>query len=365
MKKALFIPYHGPNVDMCCNVAEVLEGYGVEPCFFAHEKEAQRALRYRKIFFQSFENNRSVSSVIDMLKPDIVISPHNLNPIGYLFVKHAKKRKIPTLLLHEGGSEVSKFLEEKKKTGYGGREVFPTSFRDKLGLVVFVIKKRVYGNMYMAHTGSDILAVASEKAKEFMLELGIKSDIVVTGQPRFDDIINNRYNDKKIREKYMVNDFVLILTSIVVVDGIWPSEKLVGFIRALSDILKDLGKDFIIKIHPRESVDFYKKIDSELKISKEDLYGLIHACDMVVSIPSTTTIESLMFKKTVILPDFLTKKPYSKELTPTVGVDSYQELREALEEGSKRIVLEDLERFTYRLDGKSSCRVAELVMEVI
>jgi hypothetical protein len=107
-------------------------------------------------------------------------------------------------------------------------------------------------------------------------------------------------------------------------------------------MVKQLDAQLIVKIHPREDYNFYKDIDDGLKVTKQDLYELINIADFVVSIPSTTTLEALLFKKKVFVPDFLTKNSYSQELENNCFED-----------------------FVFKTDGLSSKRVAKVLEEAM
>jgi len=362
MKKTImFMVYHNPTVHMCCNVADKLDKTKFKSVFVAYEEDAKQSLEKRNIPYYS--KSKPAKKIIQEIEPDLVITPHNLNPIGYLMMRNAKRLGIKTLLLHEGGSEQSQFLE-KKKGKKTKDKLLPMDLDDALLLLIFKINKCRFGNLYVAHSGSDVVAVMSEKAKKFMQSLKIKSDIVVTGQPRFDDIINKKYDEEKIRKKYKIKKkkTVLLLTSIVVVDGIWSPEKLQSFIITLNDITKELDYQLIIKIHPREKKKFYEKIDSNLKIITDDLYDVMNIADVIISIPSTTTLEALMFEKPVIIPDFLTKKSYANELGLT-GCQNYDELKEMIQKIPKD--KGNIEEFVYKTDGKSSERVANLIGDLL
>lgn len=383
MKKVLFIPYHGPTVHMFHNVKKELDKKNIETLFISPSHMATEALEKRNIPYKKLESyNTTIKNILLKEKPDIVITPHNLNPIGYLFIRKANKMKKKTLLMHEGGSEVSKFLDKKKPPRQKNQikkisDMTKISMTDRIDLFNFKIKKKILGKQYVAHSGCKIITVMSEQAKEFLQSMRInkKSEIIITGQPRFDDIINQTYNKNKIlKELHITNkkkNLILLLTSIFVVDGIWSQEKMEKFLINLKQILNKIENiELLVKIHPRENISFYTKIfQNKVKVIKNyDLYKLIYISDIVISLPSTTTVESLLFKKPVIVPDFLTRKPYSSNFKSLIGCNDFLEISNKINDlmnKDMKILNEDLSYTIYKDDGKSSERVAKVIEESI
>jgi len=364
---------------MCYNVSKELKERNIESIFISPGEDATKSLTKNNIDFKTLQQYKeTIQNILEIEKPNIVITPHNLNPIGYLFVKNARKKYIPTLLLHEGGSEVSKYLRKKKPIRKKNvlRDIeskIPLTGMDKFELLLMKITKILRGKQFVAHNGSDYVAAMSPFAKQFLEELGIKANIVVTGQPRFDDIIKKEFNKPAIMKRLNLETrkkIVLILTSIFVVDGIWKSEKLESFISTLVNNLEKIEEvEPILKIHPRESVEYYKKIIGDrIKIFQdEDLYEIISVSDLIISLPSTTTVEALLFKKKILIPDFLTRKPYSEAFKTVLGCKSHEEIIENVKKNLRKDIKREeanLSYYIYKDDGKSSGRVAKLIERI-
>lgn len=226
---------------------------------------------------------------------------------------------------------------------------------------------------------SEKYAVFGYAFRDILIKRGGDPDkIVVTGQPRFDILVNKKYYKKWIYEKLNINreKGIVFFASTDLSD----TEKEMT-VSGLCAAMKDFpDKQLVIKPHPSDDGAMFehlvRKLDSDAIIVYSHLYELLHACDVLLTTWSTVGLEAMLFDKPVIVIN----------LMDIAAVSTYVEKGAALEaktaEDIKRtlkMVLYDpktieemkinrqkyVENYTYKPDGKASERVAKLIQKMI
>jgi CDP-glycerol glycerophosphotransferase (TagB/SpsB family) len=150
-----------------------------------------------------------------------------------------------------------------------------------------------------------------------LIKGGEKSEkIMVTGAPRYDSLFRKIGNDKdffrmrlhlKPKQKY-----VCLLTSFVP-EWNTPEHRL-NLLRAVFQSLEKTDFDLLIKLHPREDIkeiqNLIKAISADNRMNQRakiidfanvDLFDVILASDIVVSVRTSAVISALLAKKPLIL----------------------------------------------------------------
>jgi len=133
------------------------------------------------------------------------------------------------------------------------------------------------------------------------------SEVEVTGQSRLDLF---KHKDKICNREALFKSLNIPLSTKLVVFTSQTGElsRRREAARLVFDGLQEMKDIFlVIKLHPGEKMDgFYERLAKEckfsnLKVSKGDLYELLYACDVMLSVHSTTISEAIIFDKPVIM----------------------------------------------------------------
>jgi hypothetical protein len=240
---------------------------------------------------------------------------------------------------------------------------------------------------------SDKMAVWGKVFKDAFVKLGIKSKkVVVTGNPRFDILINlkksfNKESFKKDKKISPDKKVLLVATgplSYKSYEDNWNEiiEEMVIFYQTLGRIIeKTPDLQIIFKPHPRDNFEFFRDIVREVPNSivfgKEiDTYELVCACDVLITKNSTVGFEAMVLEKPVICFDFIGRLERNEYVSSgaAIGVSDIEELEPAIKNAvENQDVMKNLRNMQkkfvyergYKLDGHSSRRVADLICDMV
>lgn len=230
------------------------------------------------------------------------------------------------------------------------------------------------------------IAVLSSFAKKAYIQMGVPPDkIFITGQPGFDLIQNKKFNINQLKAELKIpeNKHLSVLATQPLVGFLWTEEENEKFIEIVCNAVRKIPETvLVIKIHPVESMEKYKIILKNLKedsviICKDiDLYELLNACDLLMTVHSTVALEAMIFDKPVITINLTGKPdlfPYA-ESGAAIGVYKEEDLVPAIKntlfnEEIKTKIAQERKKFVYEhaylQDGKASKRVADLIIQLI
>ncbi|MBU0980249.1 MAG: UDP-N-acetylglucosamine 2-epimerase [Nanoarchaeota archaeon] len=225
-----------------------------------------------------------------------------------------------------------------------------------------------------------VTAVYGQMDKDFLVKEGNyePSTVMPIGSQRFDVIA---FSDKLYDKKEIRKDLGLTQkkTVFIATQPIPELEIRYGFIREACNVLKELPVDVIIKVHPTEEEEPYRKLAKEIGIKRcivtksYDSYKAMYASDLVIIATSTIGLEAMIMGKPVMVVNFTGKPdevPYALEgaaLAARTPKEVKQRLEEwhagkaGLEAGMKRYV----KMACAYTDGKSSQRIAKLILKKI
>ena len=344
-------------------------------------------------------SEKNIYNILLDLKPNlIVIGNDSIVPIlPFMFL--AKEMGIPTLLVQDGiigaiSASGKNILRQFNQIKYAKSYIL--AYLNFAKTVTFFTKnpfhciplitkdifmKSIYGNTY-GMNGSTKNALFGNSTREHFIKRGVSTyEIVITGCPRFDYIVNQDRIFNMADIQSIKNKKILVVTQPFLEDGIWSEnfsnnfmEKLVGQLTIINDA------EIVIKCHPRENIKKYDKyIDRwpNIKFCQNEvlLQQLINEAGVIVGINSTVLLEALANNKKVVLLNYLGFDDIYGFLRSSCVYlsNSYAELNDVIarafneqvgctiENNRKKYVYEQL----YAIDGRASTRIVSLMEKLI
>ncbi|MFQ5866780.1 MAG: CDP-glycerol glycerophosphotransferase family protein [bacterium] len=263
-----------------------------------------------------------------------------------------------------------------------------------------LIQRGVYGNhpLYKFPFLVDKVALEGEWVKKLLINMGHSaSKFEITGQPAY-DLLKEKYGKidrSAIYSKYKIDmkAKIILYTSQPLVEGlsnrnnIMPKETIISHREEVREICHSLcnkkGIILLLKPHPNENDDLHYQIVKEIGagnikvISKRaNTSELISIADLLITRHSTTGAEAIVLDKPLIIvnllsiPDSFPYVDYGSALgvyrkeNIWLAVESIfqdKQVNERLKEGRMRFIRD----FAYKLDGKSSRRIAALIESML
>lgn len=239
---------------------------------------------------------------------------------------------------------------------------------------------------------ADRVAVWGESARQVLRGHNVGEErMTLTGSPRFDHLINVPDTEiAKVRSRLRIpdNQMMVLFASMYSLDHYSQfgnfSQILVQVKQAiLRAVHKIDGVCLVVKPHPLEKVKETQKLASGLKNiifaePAEDIRELTKACDVFITLGSTSTMDALIARKLVIFPAFpglVWWDDMYLKCRATYEASSEAELvrcLQAVAEGQREKMLAEkesarqafLHEQVYRTDGQASARIAKLTMQM-
>jgi len=398
MYKVLFVPGQATHVKMLDLVRKELDKHSVS-AIGLNEEKVRESLSQLNFPFRRIEDygKRKIKDIIKSENPDIVVAAFDTAPMQRLFVRAANKLNIPTLHVLEGPIFDWRYRTDYK---FWQRQRWKLFFKNfislinaayplsvKLQLMILYLVYRVTGRPLgrMGHGESLKTAVAGDSCKNTLVSQGVDaSRIVVTGQPRFDELFQKNLNEEMYLNLGIDKDkkTILLTHAHFVEAGMWSQEEedifLSSIIRASSKVP---NSQLIIKLHPWQDINRYRRfLDKESKDiilcgEDTDIYALINLCDVLLTVLSMTALEALIVNKPVIIIDLFgeLESPYvqsgaaigvskKEDIEPVIEKALYnKEIRRNLAQARGKFVYDH----AYKQDGKASKRVADLIIRMV
>lgn len=192
---------------------------------------------------------------------------------------------------------------------------------------------------------ASVVCVLSDEVKSRLISLGRSDgDIVVTGNPAFDELVSDKFVQDALRYRDKMNwqDRFVVGWASQVEPAVHPFTGQKGdpdlperIESALMDwTLASSDRALVVRHHPSE-VRAEPIVGPSIQVSRKDqpVEVLLHACDCLVTIASTVGLQAALVGRPVITYDasVLSKgAPYS-EMGVSVGVNALTELAPAIE----------------------------------
>jgi len=319
--------------------------------------------QFKSEMVSGYENFHLFTRAYTDIKPKILVLYNEKSVIGKSAILAAKKLGIPTLALQHGNISLSSTDDY-----FVARDFICSDSEIDL-------------ESKCCHLASTFSAY-SHYAKEILVKHGglLEKNIVVTGCPRWDVILNKDcFNRKEFLSNIGLNPKK---KTIVVLSQALPVNMYRVFFN--DEVLKSIKQDIkeiqvIWKPHPRESEEEIKELVSKYQIEdiivRKDypLFDVLNASDIVITVHSTAGLEALLFDKPLItlIPegereaDLLKNTPAvlkvvnQKELTKAINlILSDESTRNILKKGRKELIKKNL-----FFKGNASQLNAEMIRE--
>ena len=238
-----------------------------------------------QLFFVSpiiFNQYNNFKKFTEKYNPSIVFISNEMSPDGRLYSCYCSQNNIPTIYIPHAAFPIYDESITRKHFSY--------------------------------------INVPGESDKNYLLIKGEKErKIILTGRPRYEKIyrgsLKKLYKIKdsiENREYYFDRRSFTILFTTSPIDYEAKKRGLDIVVTCLKEL--NLIDSLIIKIHPRESILWYKKRLSELGVNpivvkqEYDIFELINSCDLLLSRTSTTILEAMIIGTPVIILSFMNLK---------------------------------------------------------
>jgi UDP-N-acetylglucosamine:LPS N-acetylglucosamine transferase len=202
--------------------------------------------------------------------------------------------------------------------------------------------------------------------------------VVVTGQPRYDKLVkaNRIFSREEFCAKLRLDPLRKIV--LVATQG-WSMREI--FIKSVLEGLENFPEvQIVIKPHPRENSELYRRVVDEQNVKPEilskssDTIEALYSCDLLVAAFSTVITEALVLGKPAVTLNLTAEDPtpYYKEVTlrvdkkkdlvPAIRKALYDEkVREKLEKERKEFI----PKYAHKQDGKATERIISLIEGMI
>ena len=232
----------------------------------------------------------------------------------------------------------------------------------------------------------DIAAVYGPYHKDILTKMSAYPDdnVVVTGQPRYDILYfaDKVYSKEKFFKKYKIPLDQKIVLWATAFTGISDSENIKHLKTVFETMQIVKAATLIIKPHPGEGERYTKmitdyltkyKIDAIMTPKKSDIYEQLFVCDLMMTSSSTTAMEAIALNKPVIVLNLSGNPDVIDYVGQGIAIGVYDEkdLKPAIE----NLLKDDaelannreryIEMFLYKIDGKASERVVNLIVTMI
>ena len=222
---------------------------------------------------------------------------------------------------------------------------------------------------------ADKIAVWGNEVKRYLENLGVNSEkIAVTGsikliRPKILLSSEEIYRKLNLRNK---NPYIVIATQEF--GGAFGEKEKEKFLRACMNSAKAIkNKNFIIKLHPRETPEIHLSIVNEFKldnvkiVSDININELLNHSEGIITIFSTSMIEAMLLGKNSISLNLCNRPelvPYSK-YNAIITVKNEESLNGAIASLGKKNLSKGINKFIKEyccsIDGKSSERVLKVI----
>ncbi len=235
---------------------------------------------------------------------------------------------------------------------------------------------------FLNHLHADKIAAHGEAVKSIYVESGLEPErIEVTGMAHFDNLFNrDKQRDIQVISGLGINPDVKYI--VYATQPVAESEVEATLLGIVNAVRKMDSVQMVIKIHPREDLEKYKKIAAQYEdivihvLRDIDLYALLHNCELLITRHSTVALEAMLADKPVVTINLSNQPdphPYAEE-GAAIGVFRPEDIEQAINQAlhdrnTKNRLRAAREKFILRWagmpDGRASQRIVELMERII
>ena len=296
--------------------------------FYIYDQDPSMLRGYGSLIgnlFLTRDYQKKISQYIASTSPDIIVLPNNKIFRNRFIYKYAAINSIYTCVIQDtlnpGGMGNVKSYTKKVRVKLLIHNIF-NYLLNSFG-ALGILNYRSLFKFNRGHKKIGFIAVWGKNSKKIALENKYNLEqIKVTGQPRFDEIINNDwsgssnviYNDLKI--KLQSKKIVFLPTKGITNEYFAKKDEQLLIYTSLIDSINRVSKDvnisikLIIKLHRDEDIDSFKKMFTSKKLMNVSitqdnvLYPILSECDLAITTASTAGLEALIFDNPLITVNF-------------------------------------------------------------
>jgi hypothetical protein len=328
----------------------------------------------------AFSNN-----LLNEYRPDIVVVAND-HGINATFLAFCKLKGIATLAVQDGILSNLNTVKSLDKALMKNQaflwKIISLLIYNKLFLEITLKIGWPARRVCWGTTPIDRIAVMGKQYKKVFVDRGVKaSRVTITGYPLLDGAVRSGGNcQKESLVKKIGFDankpLVLLITQPFVEDGLWAQNLRDFFLKSVTESLVTKGFQLVIKLHPREEEDLCRTIGHSqgVFVTRDmSLEELMLSSDVVATVSSTAGLWALAYGKPLVVLNCF-PSGVGRNLLEDLGicVNTLAELpnimMNAQDKESKvnRLrYIDVLSDHVYKLDGKSSERIARLILALL
>jgi UDP-N-acetylglucosamine 2-epimerase len=317
---------------------------------------------FNRKFIEAVKYIEMMKQVVKVEKPDIIVIVDEYGLYGRAAILASKMYNIPILAIQHG-------VFTTKELGY-------FHYHNEISTDPVI--------SYKYCPIPDKTAVSGQYYKNILTNSGSyqTNNVIITGQPKYDVLYyaNKIFDKKKIYDKLKVNYNKKV---IVLATQPYPKNENELLLRSVFTELKKFPDiQLVVKLHPNEyDKSFHQMIANETGIDAIivkgiNLYELLYACDLMMTVDSTVAVEAMILNKPVIavtLPGSSFVVPYAKYgvavgvykseniSSAVIKVLNDKQIRKKLQSNIKKFVYNHL----YKIDGLASKRIVNIINNMI
>jgi len=305
-----------------------------------------------------------IKRTLKKIKPKVIVLGVDNDHVALMVIDYAKKNGIKTILLQDG-------LIRPQEYSNKVFNLYPDAIYAFLKKIGIPIKSTVYGL-----GRCNITLVNGNIANNILEKRGAKKGgLVIVGQPKYDFFLENL--KKEPIEECKEKSLLFAATKELIKDN-----ENIAFLKKLATQCLKERIYLIVKMHPRSKetpedvLTTLSGIDMAMtKVIKEgdDTIEILKKCSGVITLYSTVIIEALMMDKEGIAVHYLAGTQNLCHYDKFDAIHSINDISDVVDiikmvmkqKKSYKNKKELLESEIYKLDGKASKRVANVVETAI
>jgi hypothetical protein len=409
LSKILFVPTGSREVAQFSLVKTELEKQNVRVIAIALDRSKETLLKEKGFVYKHLANYKTLNmlNIIKEEKPDMVVTDYT-EFFTCAFTIAANYMGLPSLRIDDGIVVYNPALGDITRRQsilkiMRGMITRPAIVRASMRPGLFFLSTLMATNtpvQFLRKVVEEILkftqsgtyreganvAVLGQSAKDVHIARGAPPEnIFVTGQPRFDLMFSKKFNKERFLSQLGIpqNKGIVVLATQQLVPMLWSKDERKAFIKTIAQAMGTFpDEQLVIKLHPAEHISDYQHLlkeigcDNAILCQNVDLYELLNACNLLMTVFSTVAVEAMLFNKPVICIEFTGRRSISyytddgaaigvhreEDLVPAMHKALYNlKVREKLEQNRKRF----LSKSVYKPDGQTSKRVTDLITQMI
>ena len=293
--------------------------------------------------------NRAIEASFLAQLPRCIVVGNDIGVLESSFLSLAKSHQVSTVLVQDGLYWTSSKADIKEHAAQGTQ-------------------------------GCDLVCTWGAGISKRLMDLGVSSKVVITGNPRY-DLVNDRSTELPL-DSEVLNTKIKILVAgqcFAKYGHMSISDEKLMYKRLLSLLANKEDVHIYFKLHPQQDEAYYKPLLEEqihkiTLITSGDSISLLKQMDVLVTINSTVAVEAILCRVPTILMNYLVniRTPPDFEDYPFLYHDEKQFLHDYMKhEFPKNIGLSDafFEKFVdltvHKLDGNAAIRIKNALIYLV